>query len=102
MLYFPLDERCVRLLAYRLTEEMDGQAQDYRQTGSLPIEAMGKEAYEVPPASALPGLMQEYYDFLANTEVHPLIKAAVGQAYILLTRPFPEGNERLARMISYS
>lgn len=102
MLYFPLDERCVRLLAYRLTEEMDGQAQDYRQTDILPIEAMGKEAYEVPPASALPGLMQEYYDFLANTEVHPLIKAAVGQAYILLTRPFPEGNERLARMISYA
>ena len=32
--------------------------------------------------------------------VHPLIKSAVGQAYILVVRPFPEGNERLARMIS--
>lgn len=102
MLYYPLDEHCVRLLAYRLTEEMDGQAADYRQTDAHPIEAMGKEAYDVPPASALPGLMREYYDFLANAEVHPLIKAAVGQAYILVTRPFPEGNERLARMISYA
>ena len=102
MLYYPLDDRYVRMLAYRLTEEMEGQASDYRQTDSHIIAAMGKEAYEVPPASAIPGLMQEYFDFLASTEIHPLIKAAVGQAYLLVTRPFPEGNERLSRMISYA
>lgn len=102
MLYYPLDERYVRMLAYRLTDEMEGQATDYRQTDTHPIAAMGKEAYDVPPAAAIPGLMQEYYDFLASTEIHPLIKAAVGQAYLLVTRPFPEGNERLSRMISYA
>ncbi len=102
MLYYPLDDRYVRMLAYRLTEEMEGQASEYRQTDSHIIAAMGKEAYEVPPASAIPGLMQEYFDFLASTEIHPLIKAAVGQAYLLVTRPFPEGNERLSRMISYA
>lgn len=101
-LYYPLDERFVRMLAYRLTDEMEGHATDYRQTDTHPIAAMGKEAYEVPPAAAIPGLMQEYYEFLASTEVHPLIKAAVGQAYLLITRPFPEGNERLSRMISYA
>lgn len=102
MLYYPLDDRYVRMLAYRLTDEMEGQATDYRQTDTHPIAAMGKEAYDVPPAAAIPGLMQEYYDFLASTEIHPLIKAAVGQAYLLVTRPFPEGNERLSRMISYA
>ena len=102
MLYYPLDDRYVRMLAYRLTEEMEGQASDYRQTDSHIIAAMGKEAYEVPPASAIPGLMQEYFEFLASTEIHPLIKAAVGQAYLLVIRPFPEGNERLSRMISYA
>ena len=102
MLYYPLDERYVRMLAYRLTDEMEGQATDYRQTDTHPIAAMGKETYDVPPAAAIPGLMQEYYDFLASTEIHPLIKAAVGQAYLLVTRPFPEGNERLSRMISYA
>ena len=101
-LYYPLDDRFVRMLAYRLTDEMEGHATDYRQTDTHPIAAMGKEAYEVPPAAAIPGLMQEYYEFLASTEVHPLIKAAVGQAYLLITRPFPEGNERLSRMISYA
>ena len=44
--------------------------------------------------------MTEYYAFLQAGNVHPLIKAAVGQAYILVARPFPEGNERLSRMIS--
>lgn len=102
MLYYPLDDRYVRMLAYRLTEEMEGQASDYRQTDSHIIAAMGKEAYEVPPATAIPGLMQEYFEFLASTEIHPLIKAAVGQAYLLVIRPFPEGNERLSRMISYA
>ena len=102
MLYYPLDERYVRMLAYRLTDEMEGHATDYRQADTHPIAAMGKEAYDVPSAAAIPGLMQEYYDFLASTEIHPLIKAAVGQAYLLVTRPFPEGNERLSRMISYA
>lgn len=102
MLYYPLDERYVRMLAYRLTEEMEGQASDYRQTDSHLIAAMGKESYAVPRASAIPGLMQEYFEFLAGTETHPLIKAAVGQAYLLVIRPFPEGNERLSRMISYT
>lgn len=32
--------------------------------------------------------------------MHPLIKAAVAQSYLLVLRPFPEGNERLSRMMS--
>lgn len=102
MLYCPLDDRLVRMLAFRLTEEMEGQATDYRQSDSHNIAAMSKENYAVPPASMIPGLMQEYFEFLASTEIHPLIKAAVAQAYLLVTRPFPDGNERLSRMISYA
>ena len=100
-LYYPLDDRMVRMLAYRLTEDMDGHAKEYRQTDAHVIAAMGNETYDIPSAAALPALMQEYYAFMANTEIHPLIKAAAGQAYLLITRPFPDGNERLARMISY-
>ena len=102
MLYYPLSENIVRGLAYRLTDELDNHATDYRQTDAHPIVAMGSETYTVPAAAALPSLMQEYYRFLADTETHPLIKAAVGQAYLLVVRPFPEGNERLSRMISYA
>ncbi len=101
-LYYPMDDRFVRMLAYRLTDEMEGHATDLRQTDAHTIAAMGNEGYGVPPASVLPALMQEYSAFLASTEVHPLIKAAVGQAFVLITRPFPDGNERLSRMISYA
>ena len=37
---------------------------------------------------------------MQKPDIHPLIKAAVAQAYLLVTRPFPEGNERLSRMMS--
>ena len=99
-LYRPLDEGFIKALAFTLTEEMDGCAQDYRQTDSHPIAAMGSESYDVPPSYALPDRMREYYDFLGQPDVHPLIKSAVAQAYILVARPFPEGNERLSRMLS--
>ena len=99
-LYRPLDEGFVKSLAFMLTEEMDNCAEDYRQIDQHPIAAMNNEPYEVPSAFSLPDRMYEYYAFLQMGNVHPLIKAAVGQAYILVARPFPEGNERLSRMIS--
>lgn len=40
--------------------------------------------------------------FLNDYEMHPLLKAAIAQAYVLLVRPYDEGNERLARLLSYS
>lgn len=100
MLYRPMDEQFIKSLAWTLTEEMDNAAQDYRQNDVHPIAAMNSEPYTVPPAHCLPDRMQEFYDFLCSASVHPLIKASVGQAFILVTRPFPEGNERLARMVS--
>ncbi len=99
-LYRPLDEEYIKSLVFILTEEMDNCAEDYRQTDQHPIAAMNSESYEVPSAYSLPDRMSEYYAFMQTVNVHPLIKAAVGQAYILVARPFPEGNERLSRMIS--
>lgn len=99
-IYRPLDEQFVKSLAYMLTEEMDGCAVDYRQSDTHPIAAMNTEPYEVPPAYCLPDRMNEYYSFLQNGSIHPLVKASAAQAFMLVTRPFPEGNERLSRMIS--
>ena len=99
-IYRPLNEEFVRKIAFILTEEMDGCAEDYRQTDTHPIVAMNDETYGVPSAASLPARMKDYYDFLQAPNVHPLIKAAVAQAYLLVSRPFPEGNERLSRMMS--
>ena len=99
-IYRPLDEPFVKSLAFMLTEEMDGCAADYRQMDSHPIAAMNAEPYDVPPAYCLQDRMNEYYSFLQQGGIHPLIKASAAQAFLLVTRPFPEGNERLSRMIS--
>ena len=95
-LSIPFDEAFVRELAATL---LDGNG-EYRSTDTPSIPAMEGENYTVPPAHQLRERMSQYFAFLADTRVHPLIKAAVGQAYILTTRPFPEGNERLGRLIS--
>ena len=99
-IYRPLDEPFVKNLAFMLTEEMDGCASDYRQIDNHMIAAMNEEPYDVPPAYCIPERMGQYFDFLRFGDVHPLIKASAAQAYLLVMRPFPEGNERLSRMIS--
>ena len=99
-IYRPLDEAFVKGLAWMLTQEMDGCAEDYRQADKHPIAAMNSEPYDVPSAYSLPERMNQYYAFLQATDTHPLIKAAMAQGYLLAIRPFPEGNERLSRMMS--
>lgn len=102
----PIDEHYVKDLAFILTDgqlSVDGQndgAVNYRTEDTAPIPAMEGEEYTVPSSFALPNLMSQLYAFLADINIHPLIKAAVSQAFILTTRPFPEGNDRLARIIS--
>lgn len=99
-LYHPLDENYIMALARMLTINMDNEVESYRQTDTHPIVAMRDEPYNVPPADSLPDRMSEFYRFLSDPDIHPLIKAAAGQAFLLITRPFPEGNERLSRMVS--
>ena len=99
-LYRPLDEEFVKTLAFILTQEMDSSAEDYRTEDGHEIAAMQGEEYRVPHAYMVPPRMGEFYAFLRQGDIHPLIKASAGQAFMLATRPFPEGNERLARMIS--
>ena len=59
-----------RALAFILTEEMDGCAEDYRQVDLHPIAAMNSEPYEVPSAYSLPDRMTEYYAFPLQNLLH--------------------------------
>lgn len=99
-LFRPIDEEYMKGLAYILTEDMVDSAGVYRLEDDHPIVAMNGEPYELPSSDVLPDRMDDLYAYLSSPDVHPLIKAAIGQAYILVTRPFPEGNERLSRIIS--
>ena len=99
-LYHPVDEEFIRMLALILTQNMEGGGQDYRTTDWTEIPSMMGEAYELPSALSVPDRMKELTAYLADPLVHPLMKAAVAHAWILAARPFPEGNERLARLLS--
>lgn len=99
-LYKPVDEQYLRRLAYLLTERMDGGGDTYRSTDTHEIPSMKQESYTVPPAASIPGKMRELTLFLQDSSVHPLIKAGAAHAWILMVRPFEEGNERLARLLS--
>ena len=99
-LYHPVDEEFIRMLALILTQNMEGGGQDYRTTDWTEIPSMMGEAYELPSALSVPDRMKELTAYLADPLIHPLMKAAVAHAWILAARPFPEGNERLARLLS--
>ena len=99
-LYRPLDEALLRDLAYILTEGMEGGGGEYRAWDDAEIPSMQGEPYTVPQAGAVPEKMRELLDYLSDSGVHPLIKAGVAQAWLLIVRPFPDGNERLGRLLS--
>ena len=99
-LYHPLDDRFIQTLAEIGTTDMDKGGGQYRGTDSVRIDSMGTEPYAVPPARVIPDYMREITAFLADPGVHPMIKAGVVQAWALMVRPFPEGNERLSRLLS--
>ena len=99
-IYHAIDEDYLHTLAYILTNGLDNGGGNYRLTDSIEIPSMKGETFEVPCSSDISGLVSEFTDFLADPKIHPLIKSAVSQAWILIVRPFPEGNERLARILS--
>ena len=99
-LYRLVDENYMSELVGILTDGMDEGGQDYRSFELEESLLEGGEVYEYPPPYALPGRAGDLCGFLASKDVHPLVKAAVAQGYISAVRPFPEGNERLGRILS--
>ena len=99
-LYHPVDEEFIKMLAMILTQNMEGGGKEYRSDDWVDIPSMMGEPYDLPAASVVSDRAREITSYLADPSVHPLIKAAVAQAWTLIIRPFPEGNERLARLLS--
>jgi len=100
--YEPYSSHTLLTWARLLTNLMNGEVEDYRQSNTHAIPGRALTPQPVPPAADIPGMVDSLCLFLNDHEMHPLLKAAIAQAYILLVRPFDEGNERLARLLSYS
>ena len=78
------------------------------RTGSEPMQvvsgAMGKERvhYEAPPSDAVPGMMDEFLDWVNrdSDDMDPILKAAVAHLWFVAIHPFDDGNGRLTRTIT--
>lgn len=99
-LYRPIEAGLLRELITILTDGMDEGGQDYRTTETVDYSPADGEQFSFPSARTVPDRVGELSAFLASPQIHPLIKAAVAQAYMIILRPFPEGNERLGRVLS--
>lgn len=51
-----------------------------------------------PPASQIPRLMADLFDWLANTDAHPLITSAAFHYEFEFIHPFGDGNGRIGRL----
>lgn len=77
------------------------------RTGDEPMQivsgAMGKEKvhYEAPPSEAVPRMMDEFLDwFNKETDIDPVLKAAVAHLWFVAIHPFDDGNGRLTRTLT--
>ena len=99
-LYRGIDAELMRSLAYILTDGMDNGGQDFRVSDEADHASADGERFSFPAAHTVPDRVEELCAFLASPQVHPLIKAGVAQGYLFALRPFPEGNDRLGRILS--
>lgn len=60
----------------------------------------GVPEYIPPDASEVPGLLAELERYIAETDDHPLIVAAIVHYQLVTIHPFEDGNGRTARLVS--
>lgn len=99
-LYRRIDAEFLKDLAFTLTDGMDTGGGEFRTEDTLEIPSMTEGTYVLPPASMIADKVAELTFFLADPGIHPLIKSAASHAWAFCIRPFPDGNERLGRLLS--
>ena len=60
----------------------------------------GTPAYIPPEYSEVPALLEELFQYVNESDDHPLIKAAVIHYQLVTIHPFEDGNGRTARILS--
>lgn len=64
---------------------------------------LGREKihYEAPPSSSVPQLMDEFLQWINNTDgTDPMIRAALAHLWFVTVHPFDDGNGRITRTIT--
>lgn len=74
---------------------------EYRHGPVYIVNGMGQVIYEGPPHDVVPSLMEDYVQWINNSDaINPLIKAGIVHLYFVHVHPFDDGNGRTARALS--
>ncbi len=82
-----------RMLMAGLIDEAGG----YRR-GGVGVMAGKQVIHMAPPAERVPQLMGDLFDWLAATDLHPLIASSVFHYEFEFIHPFADGNGRMGRL----
>ncbi len=80
-----------------MMSDLVNQNGKYR-TGGVGIFDGSDVVHIAPPAERVPALMADLFDWLKNSDVHPLIKSCVFHYEFEFIHPFQDGNGRMGRL----
>jgi Fic family protein len=66
--------------------------------GGVGVMAGKRVIHMAPPASRVPQLMGNLFDWLAATEIHPLVSSSIFHYEFEFIHPFSDGNGRMGRL----
>ena len=97
----PITTQTLIDIARIVTHEASDETVDGFRT--IPVYVTGREGvvYTPPEAAAVPAMMDDLIAFIADSELHPLLKACIAHFYFVYVHPFTDGNGRTARALSY-
>ncbi len=101
----PLTESVIREIHRRLVDGVrgnEGRPGEYRQIQNMVANSQtGEVIYRPPPWGDVPALMTQLVEWLNDeSDIHPVLVAAVAQFQLVHIHPFVDGNGRTSRLLS--
>ncbi len=93
----PYDEKDLLKAHELMMQDLVGRNGKYRVDG-VGIFDGEKVVHIAPPASMVPRLMFDLFEWLRTSDVHPLIKSCVFHYEFEFIHPFQDGNGRIGRL----
>lgn len=95
---FDIDE--IKVLHKTALKDMSAIAGSYRSEPWAIYDQSGTAIYLAPMHFEVPGLMDEYIEYISKLEEHPAVLAGIAQFIFEKIHPFADGNGRVGRLIS--
>lgn len=101
----PVTETLIREIHRRLVQGVrgdEGRPGEYRRIQNVVANSQtGQVIYTPPAAEDVPELMKQMVDWLnRETDIHPVLVAALAQFQLVHIHPFVDGNGRTSRLLS--